>query len=297
MNDITNQVTLISLEQNAGSQLLDVVRHCELPSLPTPCMQPEAAAAVKEDDNSFYVVGVGEKFDEIWKYDFGSGWTRCHHLVEGRSRHCVNFVGSMLYILGGSANESVLSSVEGYDTLTNTCARMGELLEGVECASCVSYKSSIYVFGGAKGNGDGTPAIQVFDVANNSCVLLSRLMPRAQSLLRAVAWKSFAVLIGPVDSYLYDFEAQSFHERNQFQVGLIHFGLILMDDRIFVIGGGVDEQDTSGRVIWKCTSEVRSTSLRSFVKDDPPDWKVEAQLPRSSFVDAYVGLRLPSDWK
>lgn len=297
MRDIdTNQVTLISLEPNADRQSPKEVRHRHLPSLPTPRMQPEAAAAVKEDD-SFYVVGVGEQQDEIWKYDFGSGWTKSRRLIQSRARHCVNFVGSTLYICGGSVDQSVLCSVEGYDTLTNTCTRVGDLVVGVECATCIDYKGSIYVFGGAEGNGDSTSAVQVYNVVNNSCVLLKRSMPRAQSLMRAAVWKSFAILIGPVDSYLYDFETETWHERNQFQTGLIHFGLILKDDRVFVIGGGVDEQDASGDVIWKCTSEVRSIPLRSFIKNVPPDWKVQALLPRSIFVDAYVGLRRPCDWK
>ena len=57
-------------------------------------MASEAIAAVY--DNTMYVAGVGDKYDEIWKYGLFSGWVQCAPLIQGRRRHCGEFIGEVM---------------------------------------------------------------------------------------------------------------------------------------------------------------------------------------------------------
>ena len=52
-------------------------------------------------DDSLYAVGIGPAYNELWKWNAASNWTRCADMPSGRRRHCVAVVGSTLFVLGG----------------------------------------------------------------------------------------------------------------------------------------------------------------------------------------------------
>ena len=52
-------------------------------------------------DDTLYAVGIGDKWNELWKWNATSDWTRCADMTSGRSYHCVAVVDSTLYTLGG----------------------------------------------------------------------------------------------------------------------------------------------------------------------------------------------------
>ena len=57
--------------------------------------------------DSLYAVGIGPAYNELWKWNAASDWTRLADMTSGRRRHCVAVVGSKLYALGGIAMNSL----------------------------------------------------------------------------------------------------------------------------------------------------------------------------------------------
>ena len=97
-----------------------------LTKLPT-TIQMDSAVCVY--NSMLYVSGVGNEFNEIWRYEVVSSWIRLANLTIGRCKHCMTLVGNHLYILGGynSSSRSTLDSIEQYDILTYKCQPVGTL--------------------------------------------------------------------------------------------------------------------------------------------------------------------------
>ena len=131
-----------------------------------------AAACVMGD--TLYAVGIGGAYNELWRWQATSDWTRCADMTSGRRGHCVAVVDSTLYTLCGVKGYTVQSSIEAYNTQTDKWSAAGELKHAVHGAACVSYKNSIYVFGGADTKDNDVARVQVYDTAQHKCTLLRR---------------------------------------------------------------------------------------------------------------------------
>ena len=202
-------------------------------------MANEAVAAVY--CNTMYVTGIGVNEDEIWKYNMASGWMKCASLVQGRRRHSAAFIDEVLYICGGfvDSDESVLDSVEAYNAVTDKCTTVGKLVHCVQSSgNCVPFKSSLYIFGGSDKDNKAFNHVQVYNTKENTCSVLSKPMPRPYILMRAVLWDTSVILLGRDTCFIFNFETETWQERKQFKTDVIHFGLVLENERIFVIGGG-----------------------------------------------------------
>ena len=153
----------------------------------TPTDQRYGAAACVMG-NSLYAVGIGRAYNELWKWNVASDWTRCADMTSGRRYHCAAVVDSTLYALGGwvNADRTTLSSVEAYNKHTNKWSAAGQLTHAVRHAACVSYNNSIYVFGGVDANSKDVAHVQVYNAAQHKCTLLHNAMPRAYWGMRAV---------------------------------------------------------------------------------------------------------------
>ena len=243
--------------------------------------------------NTIYVTGAGSNKDEIWKYNMASGWMKCASLVQGRRRHCAAFIDEELYICGGytDSNKSVLDSVEAYDAVTDKSSTVGKLFHRVRSSgNCVPYKSSLFIFGGSDEEDKEVNHVQVYNTKENTCSLLSRPMPHPYMLMRAAVWETSVILVGPNTCFIFNLETEKWQEREKFKTDVVHFGLVLEDERIFVIGGGTYETETDGRTTRKCRDDVRSVSLQSVIKKKPIEWKIHATLPKPSFVQACAKL-------
>ena len=79
--------------------------HCKsdnvslIEDLPT-TVQSFPASAVY--NNTVFITGNGDCCNEIWKFNFSFSWKRCGSLVQGRQRHCSEFIDETLYICGGN---------------------------------------------------------------------------------------------------------------------------------------------------------------------------------------------------
>src|SRR6218665_1258309 len=207
-------------------------------------MQREAVAAVY--NNTMYVAGIGHNADEIWKYNITSGWMECASLVQGRRRHSAAFIDEVLYICEGfvDSNKLVLDSVEAYNAISNTCTAVGKLTNAVESTgNCVPYRSTLYIFGGSDKDNRNVSNVQVYNTKENACSLISKPMPISCLLMRAVTWETSIILLGRSTCSIFNTETETWEEREQFKTDVNHFGLVLENGRLFVIGGGSQEKN------------------------------------------------------
>ena len=117
-------------------------------------------------------------------------------------------------------------------------------------------------------------------------------MPHPNFLMRAVLWERFAILVGQNSCFIFDLEAETWQEREQFKTGVRHFGLVLQNERVFVIGGGDSNMDNDGKKNWKLRDNVRYVPLQNILQDKAVDWKIHGKLPKPSLVQAYGEIRM-----
>ena len=264
-----------------------------------PCdMKRQAAACIGLSGNQMFVTGVGKTTNETWKWETAFGWLRCADMIEGRRRHCATFVNNTsMYVLGGFDDKGnvALDSIEQYSTVTNKWTKVGQLMHATYSAACVVYKTSIYVFGGDGQNNVSLDSVQVFDTSTKLCTELTQRLPQPELLLRAVMWDKSVILINHRTCLIFDLEQQTFQKRNQFAAGVIHFGLVLENQRIFIIGGGNSQRDSAGKKTWTCSDEVKSVAVMDIINNQTtPNWIHHATLPAPALVHAYASMTLPT---
>jgi len=254
--------------------------------------------AVCVNNNQMYVTGAGNGMKQTWKWESVVGWTRCADMIQGRRRHCATFVNNTsMYVLGGFIDDGdvTLDSIEQYNAVTNKWTNVGQLIHAAENAACVAYKTSIYVFGGNGQDYVILDSVQVFDTATKVCTELAQRLPRPENLLRAAMWDTSVILINNSTCLIFDLEHQTFQQRDQFAVGVGHFGLALENRRIFIIGGGIGQTDAAGKTTWTCVDEVKSVAVMDIINNETtPNWIHHAKLPTPSLVQAHASMTLPT---
>jgi len=299
---ITSDVYCVSLQTN---ELITSIQ--EIPC----CMQYESAACVSGKE--LYISGVGESCNETGKWESAFGWMRCADMIKGRRRHCATFVNnSSMYVLGGfnDDEEVTLDSIEQYNTVTNKWTNVEKLIHGAWGAACVVYKTSIYVFGGMDENGQNLDCVQVFDTATKFCTVLTERQPQLECMLRAVMWDKSVILISPCICLIFDLEQQTFQQRDQFAAGVPHFGLVLENQRVFIIGGGTSqdqalreetenewawESDSAQQLTWTCYDKVESVAVMDIMNNQATaNWIHHATLPTPALIHAYAVMTLPT---
>jgi len=253
-------------------------------------------------NNNLYITGLGgASCNETWTWSVLSGWTRVADITIGRYYHCAAGVYSTLYVLSGEAKiddtRVILSSVESYNTKTNKWSEAGHVVHAVVRAAIVTYKNSIYVFGGADENNQCLDNVQVYNPAQGSCTLMDNPMPGAYCTMRAVLWDISAILLGSSTCFMYNFETDAWQERKQFKTGVDYFAAALDNSTVYIAGGVTAEFDRENKLVWTCADEIKSVSVLDINEDKPAVWKHHARLPAPGMIDAYVNISLPINVK
>jgi len=138
--------------------------------------------------------------------------------------------------------------------------------------------------------------IQVFETATKLCSVLAQRLPQPQHLMRSVMWDKSIILLSDRTCLLFDLELQIFQQRNQFSAGGVHFGLVLENQRIFVIGGGECRKDSAtAKMAWRCSDEVKSVAVMDIINNQTtPNWAHHARLPIPALIHAYAAMTLPA---
>lgn len=273
-------------------------------------MQMEATAAVY--CNMVYVTGIGANSDEIWKYSSVSGWEKCACLVQSRRKHSAAFIDEVLYICGGyvDSNKSVLDSVEAYNAVSNKCTTVGKLVRRCRSSgNCVPFRKSLYIFGGIDTDGDipsrnvlnpfgrsdrdnsAHSRAQVYNTSANTCTLLSKPLPRSCHFMQAILLETSVMLLGLDTCLIFNFETEKWQERKQFKTDVVDFGLVLEDERVFVMGGVAKKKERDGTITWKCRNDIRSVSLKNIIENKSAEWRTHATLSKPCLVQASAKIR------
>ena len=93
------------------------------------------------------------------------------------------------------------------------------------------------MFGGADANDKAVAHVQVYDAPQHKSTLLHNAMPRAYAWMRAVVWETYAILLGRETCFIYNFETETWQERESFKTDVHHFGLVVANQFLFVAGG------------------------------------------------------------
>jgi len=284
---VSNSVYSISLQHPDRTTLLG--------GIPTEMLVESACCS---SGSTVFVTGVGPtQQNQLWRWELLSGWIRCADMIEERRRHCVTVVDSVLFVLGGfsRAKNVVLSTVDCYSSRTNKWTPAGELIHAVESAACVTYKNSIYVFGGFERNGRPIDYVQIYNTAKNRCKVSGEPIPHAGGLMRAVMWDLSVILLHRNTCYVYYLDTGTWLERKQFKAEFIHFAAVLDNETIYIAGGGVSTSNTCTPVDenWVETDEMKSVSVYDILSDRPAVWRHHAKLARPSCIHSFASITLP----
>jgi len=273
-------------------------------------IESEVAACVSGKE--LYFTGAGLLRNEAWKWESAFGWVRCADMIDSRGRHTATFVNNTsMYVLGGCIDEEnvTLDSIEQYSTVTNKWTKVGQLMHATHSAACAVYKTSIYVFGAAGQNDVTHDRVQVFDTATKLCTELTQRLPQPAHLLTAVMWDKSVILINGRTCLIFDLELQTFQQRDQFAAGVAMFGLVLENQRIFIVGGigprgqndkdededknedeDEDKDEDEEMII---SDEVRSVAVMDVVNNEAsPKWQHFAKLPEPTIVISFATMTL-----
>ena len=118
-------------------------------------------------------------------------------------------------------------------------------------------------------------------------------MPRAYACMRAVVWETYAILLGHDTCFIYNFETETWQERASFKTDGFHFSLVVDNQTLYIAGGGTCVQDKDNELIWTCTAEVLSVSVRDVIEDKRgARWTQHATLPQPALVYAFSPVPL-----
>jgi len=246
-----------------------------------------------------YVTGVGESTRETWKLDPESGWTPCADMNRGRRRYCATFVDdTSMYVLGGMDGEyTILDSVEKYDVKTDTWAVVGNLKRSTCLAASAVFNGDIYVFGGRCSlppERATLRGVQVFNTASRVCTVLPQRLPRPMQMLRAVTWNEKVIIVGKNACAVFDHQQKTFEMRNQFASEVNQFGLVLENERVYLIGGHTKVKRDDGTVTRPASDEVKSVAVTEIVNNvSPANWTHHARLPQPAFIHAFAVVSMP----
>ena len=82
-------------------------------------------------------------------------------------------------------------------------------------------------------------------------------------------------------------------QRDQFAASVYHFGLVLENQRIFIVGGGTSQTDVAGKVTWTCSDEVKSVAVMDIINNQTSaNWRHHAKLPKPVLVHAFASMTL-----
>jgi len=151
----------------------------------------------------------------------------------------------------------------------------------------------MYMFGGRDKDYKAVDHVQVYDTAIGQVSLSPNPMPAAQRLMRAALWESKALLIGQWTCYIYDFESDTWQERKSYLTGLIHFGLTLDVNTLYISGGGTVIKDENNKEIWTCVDDVKSLCVDDFISGRAgAEWRHHAKLPQPTFISSFSPIPL-----
>ena len=155
------------------------------------------------------------------------------------------------------------------------------------------------MFGGIGKSDEGKDVnldcIQVFDTIHKQCTVLTQRLPRPERLLRAALWDKSVILMNNRTCLIFDLDQKNIQQRDQFAADVCHFGLVIDNQTLFIIGGGNSKTDADGETIWTCTDEVKCVPVMDIVNNQQTtSWTQYTKLTTPCLIHAHSLMILPT---
>ena len=139
--------------------------------------------------------------------------------------------------------------------------------------------------------------VQVFSPVGKTCTLLSTSMPRPAAWVRAVLWKTYAIMLFKGECLIFDFEENTWQERQHFtpyaeELFFGIYGMVLENERIFIIGGMFEKVYAHGNKQPCANDEVKYIRASSVVNNEAAKWQTHGKLPKPIGVMACANLSI-----
>lgn len=280
----SRDVVKVNLAQPSEGVLLE--------ELPTP-IWPEAAAI--QYQNTVLVLGVGDQYNEIMRFDVNGTWSQCGSLIQSRRRHSAAFVYDKVYVMGGYvARDVVLDCVEAYDPQIEQSVVSGKLRVATESATAVADRHTIYVFGGVNSGSNYIDSVQAYNTNTDTCSLLLTPLPRPCGLLQSVLWENSIFLFNFSFCFIFNLSRGTWIQKHALKTDLSHFALVSENQQVFIFGGGIAKKK-DGKMVWTYTDAIKSLHLPDVIDDKQVGWITCGKLPRPACISAYAKMSFLSD--
>ena len=200
------------------------------------------ACEIRESPYIFVAGGKG-KSNQMWMYDVLLGrWSKCAKMIQGRSLHMMVSVGDKsVVVLGGQET----SSIEEYDIKRNKWRDRGALLANVKSSVVTALQEKVYIFGGETLAGP-VATCQCYDVTSKTIDRLPYL-PCQFSGGQCVTFKD-KIFIATDQGHMMCFDpgTECASLCTQQPVLRSKFGMFVKNDRIYLVGGLLDQRDAIG---------------------------------------------------
>lgn len=187
-----------------------------------------------------------------------------------REWHTANLVGTKIYLIGGF-NGSYLSSIEEFNTVSETCINKTSLTYAVSLHSSAVYNDKIYIFGGFPTT-NNSQHVRYYDTTNDTITELGSIMPISVwehgSIEFNVSGIDYAYLFCGYSSgdvfdsvYRFKFSDNTFSLVNNMPYGTYWFSICKDSNYIYIAGG---QSIGENNITFKYTNDmVNFTSVSS----------------------------------
>jgi N-acetylneuraminic acid mutarotase len=170
-----------------------------------------------------------------------AAWVSLAPLLTPRQEVAVTALNGKLYVIGGLAGETALSSVEEFDPETNRWRFVSALPQPVHHTAAVTIGNSIYVIGGYRSVAfDPTSDVYQYEVLLDRWTQVASLpSPRGALAAAAIDGKIYAVGGAPTfrDLVVYDPSTDRWTALPPMPTPREHLAAVAFGGRLYVVGG------------------------------------------------------------
>ncbi|XP_072257999.1 kelch-like protein 35 [Pyxicephalus adspersus] len=210
-----------------------------LASMPGYTKSEFAACTLK---NNIYISGGHINSSDVWMFNIQlNAWIRIASLAKGRWRHKMAILNGEIYAVGGFDGMKRLSTVERYNTFTNTWITGTPMLEAVSSAAVVTCMNKIYVIGGAVEDYGNTNKVQCYDPEEDKWTYKSP-SPFSQRCINAVELDGMIYVAGGLLSTIFRYNPilDEWNEAAPLPGPLESCGVTACGGMIYILGGRDD---------------------------------------------------------
>ncbi|XP_069496165.1 kelch-like protein 35 [Ambystoma mexicanum] len=207
-----------------------------LASVPGYTKSEFAACTLKND---IYVSGGHINSRDVWMFSSQlKVWIKVASLHKGRWRHKMATLQGKIYAVGGFDGFHRLSTVECYDSFSNSWTFIDTMPEAVSSAAVVPCRNKLYVIGGAMDDYANTDKVQSYDPEEGKWTPVGAT-PFCQRCINAVTLENTIYVIGGLLTNIFSYSPDQniWTEVATLPGPLESSGVTVCGGKIYILGG------------------------------------------------------------